>query len=195
MTRTETLRAYWAGLAERERRMVKLVAVLVLLALVWWIALSPALHTLRTAPAEHAELDAQLQQMTALQVRAQTLKTQPRSSRDEALRALESSVRQGLGTNSQMVTAGGTESASILLRATPADALAPWLTQARANARAIPREVHLTRSQASAPPSTPAPAASSPSAAIAAAATTGAAADTTKVRWEGTMLMTLPASR
>jgi general secretion pathway protein M len=187
MTRTETLQAWWAQLAERERRMVRLVAALVSVALVWWIALAPALHTLRAAPAEHAELDAQLQKMSALQMQAQALKTQPRSNRDEALRALESSVRQGLGTNSQLVNSGGTEGASILLRATPADALAPWLTQARANARAVPREVHLTRVQASAPSTLPA--------SITGTAGTAAAADTTKVRWEGTMLMTLPASR
>ena len=187
MTRTETLRAYWAGLAERERRMVRLVAGLVSLSMVWWIALAPALQTLRTAPAEHARLDAQLQQMTALQVQAQALKSQPRSSRDEALRALESSIRQGLGANSQLIAGGSTEGANILLRATPADALAPWLTQARANARAVPREVHLTRSQASPPVSPP-------------TVTVGTAAastptDTTGVRWEGTLSMTLPASR
>lgn len=189
MTRTETLQAYWATLAERERRMVRLVLALVVLALLWWIALAPALHTLRTAPAEHAALDAQLQTMTALQVQAQALKTQPRSNREEALRALENSVRQGLGTNSQVVSGGSTEGASILLRATPADALGPWLTQARANARAVPREVHLTRAQAGTAPST------SPPANIAGTATSAAAADTTRVRWEGTLLMTLPASR
>lgn len=186
MTRTETLQTYWAQLAERERRMVKLVATLVLLVSVWWIALAPALHTLRTAPAEQAELDTQLQKMTALQMQAQSLTTQPRSSRDEALRALESSVRQGLGTTSQLVNSGGTEGASILLRQTPADALAPWLTLARANARAVPREVHLTRAQASAPSTLPV-STSTPG--------TAGAADTTRVRWEGTMLMTLPASR
>ena len=187
MTRTETLQAYWAGLAERERRMVRLVVGLVSLAVVWWVALAPALQTLRTAPAEHARLDTQLQQMTALQVQAQALKLQPRSSRDEALRALESSVRQGLGANSQLVAGGSTEGANILLRATPADALAPWLTQARANARAVPREVHLTRSQAS-PPATP------PLTATAGMAT-AAPTDTAGVRWEGTLSMTLPASR
>jgi len=179
MTRTETLQASWAGLAERERRMVRLVLTVVGLALVWWIALAPALNTLRTAPAEQAKLNAQLQTMTALQVQAQALKTQPRSSRDEALRALESSVHQGLGSNSQLVNSGSSEGANILVRATPADALGPWLTQARANARAVPREVHLTRAQTG-------------TAATAAAADP---ADTTKVRWEGTMVMTLPASR
>jgi len=189
MTRTETFQVYWAGLAERERRMVKLVLTLVLLALVWWIALAPALHTLRTAPAEHAALDAQLQKMTALQVQAQALKTQPRSNRDEALRALEGSVRKGLGVNSQLINSGGTEGASILLRATPAEALTPWLTQARANAHAVPREVHLTRVQATTSPST------LPPSVISGTTTATAAADTTKVRWEGTMVMTLPASR
>lgn len=167
--------------------MVTLVLAVVGLALVWWIALAPALNTLRTAPAEHAALDAQLQTMTALQVQAQALKTQPRSNRDEALRALETSVRQGLGTNSQLVNSGGSEGANIIVRATPADALGPWLSQARANARAVPREVHLTRAQAGM--------AATSGAVATATATTAGPADTTKVRWEGTMVMTLPASR
>jgi hypothetical protein len=50
----------------------------VALALLWWIALAPALRTLAAAPAEHAQLDAQLQQMATLQNRAKALQSQPR---------------------------------------------------------------------------------------------------------------------
>ncbi|BEP63345.1 hypothetical protein GmRootV213_38990 [Variovorax sp. V213] len=59
----EQLRARWASLDLRERRMVAIAATLVVLALLWWIALAPALRTLAAARAEHARLDAQLQQM------------------------------------------------------------------------------------------------------------------------------------
>ncbi|TWD88495.1 general secretion pathway protein M [Variovorax beijingensis] len=173
----EQLRARWAALELRERRMVAIAAVLVSLALLWWIALAPALRTLAAAPAEHAQLDAQLQQMAMLQNRAKALQAQPRLNRDDALRALETSVRESLGTNAQLMTASGDGAATLTMRATPAEAVAQWLAQARGNAHAVPREAHLTRAAATPPASgskDPQPA---------------------KVRWEGTLVMALPAAR
>ena len=188
--------AWWPELAPREQRMVIVAGTLVTLALVWWVALAPALRTLATAPAAHAELDAQLQQMAALQLQAKALQSQPRANREDALRALETSVRQGLGPNAQIQVAGAGAGEGVLvtLRATPADGLAQWLAQARGNARAVPREVHLTRTQGGAPvPGRSAGAfPSGPGAANAAAANAAAAADT-RVRWDGTLVMNLPA--
>jgi len=174
----EQLRARWASLDLRERRMVAIAAALVALALLWWIALAPALRTLAAARAEHARLDAQLQQMATLQNRAKTLQAQPRLNRDDALRGLETSVRQSLGSNAQLMTASGDGAATVTLRAVPADALAQWLSQARGNAHAVPREAHLTRS-AAAPP----------------AAGNKDPQEPAKVRWDGTLVMALPAAR
>ena len=191
--------AWWPELAPREQRMVLIAGALVALALVWWVALAPALRTLATAPAAHAELDAQLQQMAALQIQAKALQSQPRANREDALRALETSVRQGLGPNAQIQVAGAGAGEGVLvtLRATPADGLAQWLAQARGNARAVPREVHLTRTQGGAPvPGRSAGAfTSGPGAANAAAANAAAAAAAadTRVRWDGTLVMNLPA--
>lgn len=156
-------------MAAREQRLVLVASALVVAALLWWVALAPALRTLRSAPAEHARLDAQLQQMTTLQTQAKALQSQPRASRDEALRSLETSVRQSLGANAQLQAASAGDGANIQMRAAPAENLAEWFGQARSNARAIPREAHLTRS----------------------AAATGA--DAAKVRWDGTLVMSLPA--
>ena len=50
------LRARWAVLSLRERRLVSLAAALMGLALAWLVLLRPALHTLRTAPADIARL-------------------------------------------------------------------------------------------------------------------------------------------
>ncbi len=187
--------AWWPELAPREQRMVIVAGALVALALIWWVALAPALRTLATAPAAHAELDAQLQQMAALQIQAKALQSQPRANREDALRALETSVRQGLGPNAQIQVAGAGAGEGVLvtLRATPADGLAQWLAQARGNARAVPREVHLTRTQGSAPvPGRSAGAFPSGPGAANAAAAAAAAADT-RVRWDGTLVMNLPA--
>lgn len=189
MNFSEQLKARWAALDARERRLVAGAATLVALALLWWIALAPALRTLAAAPAEHARLDAQLQQMATLQNRAKALQSQPRLNRDDALRALETSVRDGLGaSNAQLMTAGGDGAATVSLRAAPAPTLAQWLAQARGNAHAVPREVHLTRAPTSTPASTPA----------AAAATSPGGKDAAKppvVRWDGTVVMALPAAR
>lgn len=168
--------AWWPELEPREQRMIAIAAGLVALALIWWLALAPALATLSSAPAEHARLDAQLQRMTALQVQARALQSQPRASRDEAMRGLETSVRENLGPNAQLQIAGASENVTVALRNAPAEALAQLLTQARSNARAVPREVHLTRSAAAPSP----------------AATAGADA-ATGVRWDGTLVMGLPA--
>lgn len=189
--------AWWPELAPREQRMVLVAGTLVALALVWWVALAPALRTLATAPAAHAELDAQLQQMAALQIQAKALQSQPRANREDALRALETSVRQGLGPNAQIQVAGAGAGEGVLvtLRATPADGLAQWLAQARGNARAVPREVHLTRTPGGAQgpvraPGGPSSFQGAPGAVNAAAA---AAAADTRVRWDGTLVMNLPA--
>lgn len=176
--------AWWPALATREQRLVQGMVALVLLALLWWVALAPALRTLATAPAAHAELDTQLQRMSALQIQAKALQSQPRANRDEALRAIESSVQQSLGGNAQMQVAGAGEGVLVTLRGTSADGLAQWLAQARGNARAVPREVHLTRSQAGAAPSARSPNGTP----VAVPAPTDAL-----VRWDGTLVMNLPA--
>jgi len=175
MSRTDTLQARWAELAPRERRMVTIAGTLVLLALLWWVALAPALRTLAAARDEHARLDAQLQQMSTLQAQARALQAQPRANRDESLRALESAVRQGLGPNAQFAGAG--DGANVAMRGAPADQLAQWLAQARSNARAVPREAHLTRAQ------TPPPAANA-----------RPADEPSRARWDGTLVMALPAA-
>jgi len=172
--------AWWPELEAREQRMVLAAAALVALVLVWWIALAPALRTLSSATGEHAQLDAQLQQMTRLQNQAKALQSQPKASRDDALRGLETSVRQDLGANAQLQPTGANEGVTIAMRAVPADALARWLTQARSNARSVPREVHLTRGAAGGPTGT-------------AAAAAGAGEASQRPRWDGTLVMGLPA--
>ena len=178
-TRTQALQARWEALDPRERRLAGWAIALVALALLWWVALAPALRTLSVARGEHARLDAQLQQMSTLAAQAKTLQAQPKASRDDALRALESSLRQQLGPNAQLAGAGAGEGVTIALRGVSADVLAPWLAQARGNARALPREAHLARSQSSPQP--------------APGATAGSAGEQAKVRWDGTLVMSLPA--
>ena len=138
----QNIQAWWDALAARERALVAGAALLVGLALLWWVAVAPALTTLRTADAQHQALDAQLQSMRALQAEAQALQSQPKVRQDEALRALEASVKP-LGGTAQLGVVG--DRATVTLRGATADAVAQWLVQARINARAVPVEARLTR--------------------------------------------------
>ena len=137
------LRARWDMLAPREQTMVAAAAALVALALVWWIALAPAIATLRAADEQHRVLDAQLQHMLRLQAQAQQMQSQPRQAPDEAMRLLELAIRQHLGVSARYSIAG--ERVTITLTGTHSEAIAQWLTQARVNARALPAEARLNR--------------------------------------------------
>lgn len=146
MSTKQMLRARWEGLRPREQAMVAVAALAVAAALVWLVALGPALSTLRTAEVQRRALDAQLQHMRGLQQQAQALQSQPKQGYDEALRALEASIKQSLGTTARTLIAG--ERVTVTLAGTAPDALAQWLTQARVNARALPGEARLYRNSA-----------------------------------------------
>ena len=143
---TADLRARWSGLAPREKAMVAAAGALVALALVWWIAVAPALATLRSAEEQHRALDAPLQPLLKLQAQAQAMQSQPKQTHDEALRLLELSIRQHLGLAARYTIAG--ERVTINLTGATSQALAQWLTQARVNAHALPSEARLTRTAA-----------------------------------------------
>ena len=136
--------AWWRGLAMRERRLVGLTALLVGLALVWWIALAPAIATLRYARTQLPKLETGQLQMQALKAEAQALAGQPRLLPPEVRRLLETSISQTLGTTAHMQIT--TDRATIMLKNVTPEMLASWLVQVRANTRLVPLEVRLTRS-------------------------------------------------
>lgn len=142
MTAAE-LQARWDGLAAREKALVAAATALVALALVWWIALAPAIATLRAAETQHQALDAQLRRMQRLQAQAQAMQAQPKQTHEESLRQLEQSIRQQLGVAARYSIAG--DRVTVTLTGVNGGALAQWLSQARINARALPGEARLTR--------------------------------------------------
>ena len=148
---TTWLRGRWQALVPRERALVAAAASLLALALLWWVGVAPALKTLGQADTRQRNLDAQWQQMQALAAEAQALQARPKARYDEALRALEASVKQGLGPGAQLTVSG--ERATVTLKGVPASSLGPWLPQVRANARALPTEARLVRSPATTPAS------------------------------------------
>ena len=168
------LRQRWDALGAREQRLVLGAAVVVVAALLWWIALGPALATLRLAKDQHPQLDAQLQQMQSLKAQATALAAMPKVSTEDGRRALESSLKQTLAASAQMVMVGNR--ATVTLKGASPDALAQWLLQARINARAVPTEVRLVKAAAASPAPAGSPAASAAN----------------PVRWDGTVVLTLP---
>lgn len=143
MSQASLLRTRWEGLAPREKTLIAGAAALVAAALLWLILMGPALGILRSAPQQHRALDAQLQRVRGLQLQAQALQSQPKQNHDEALRQLELSVKERLGTSARLLAAG--DRATVTLSGAAPDAVAQWLMQARVNARTLPNEAHLYR--------------------------------------------------
>lgn len=137
------LSSWWRGLAGRERTLVGVAIFLVGAAICWWVALAPALATLRTAAVQMPNLEASLRDMQSMRAQAQSLTAQPRLSPQDTRRQLESSVSQIFGAAAQLQFNG--DRATVTLKAVTPEALAQWLVQTRANARLVPVEARLSR--------------------------------------------------
>ncbi len=141
------VRAQWQGLPLRQRWMWAGTLGILLATLLVWKVLAPAWVTLRTAPAQHQVLDAQLVAMQ--QQRAQALAMReavqalPPLGREEAQRALEATVRQHLGEAARLTVSA--EGATLTLSGVSGQALSQWLRQARIEARTLPTEARLDR--------------------------------------------------
>lgn len=197
------VQAQWQRATPRERTLVLTAAAVVVLALLWWLTLAPALRVWKQSEVQQQSLDAQLQTMQSLQVQAQALQSRPVLSADDAAKALEGSV-VSLGSGARLTITG--DRATLNLRNVPAGALSAWLAQARLNARALPVEAKLVRAAAPAE-TTPAAAPSMPPRSIAGAlpllpgAVPGAmsaapspapAAAPAGSSWDGSLVLALP---
>lgn len=145
MTLPPSLMARWNSLARREQHALLAALTLVLGAVLWWVALAPALATLRSAPQQQRLLETQLEQMQRLQQQARALQALPRLEAPETRRLLEASVKT-LGPATQFSVIG--ERVTVTLKGASPDALAQWLTQVRLTARVSPTEARLVRNTA-----------------------------------------------
>ena len=119
--------------------------------------------------------------MQSLQAEAQQLQATPATSPGDAVGALRTALTQRLGNTAQLNVAG--DRATVTLKGASADALAQWLAQARSNARTTPLEARLTRSAA---PAAAAPTGNAP--------VTLGSAPVAMPRWDGTVVLALPAT-
>ena len=139
----------WSQLQPQEQRGITLATALLVLVGLWFTSVGPNLQQLRSANAKGLALDAQLQQMHALQVQAQTMQVQPALTYDDAVRALKLATTQSLGGSAQIIISG--DRATVTLQNAQPQAITQWLTQARLNARSVPLEAKLTRANANSP--------------------------------------------
>lgn len=145
----QPLRTRWQQLAAREQSLLLAAGAVVALALLWSLAVAPALRSLRTAPARHAQADQQLQHMLKMQAQAQQLRQHaPSQQMGDTQALLQKSLQAELGASARMQWLGNR--AQVTLTAAPAPALARWLAQVRDNTHASASEMKLSRVAASA---------------------------------------------
>ncbi len=139
------VQARWQQASAREQRWLSAALALVSLALVWWLAVAPALQVLKSADAQHQALDTQLQQMQRLQAQARALQALPTLDAQETRRALEASIKL-LGAGALLTQQ--MDRVTVTLKGVSAPALAQWLSATRQNAHVVPTEAHLKRASA-----------------------------------------------
>ena len=132
----------WSAMPGRERLGLSLAAVAIGIALVWMIAVAPALRTLREAPAQIDALDVQLQSMQRLAAEARELRGASPVPATQAALALKSATDR-LGNKGRIAVQG--DRATLTLTGVTGETLRAWLTEARSGARARPVEAQLTR--------------------------------------------------
>lgn len=144
MVLRQFLGVHWNSLAGREKTGLRIVATTVGVLLLWLLLLAPALKTLNSAEVQHLALDKQLEKMQRLKATALALQAQPQLSRDARVLALERTLKS-LGPGAQLQISG--TQITLTLRQVPAEVLADWLAQSRAQAQMQASEVRLTRNR------------------------------------------------
>jgi general secretion pathway protein M len=134
------LRQWWEQRAPREKWALQIAAVLMAAAMLWMLALAPALRTLGSYDTKRLQLDAQLQTMLHLQ--AQALQSLPRLTQATASQALRESVQKAFDKNADIAMSAG--NATVTLRGVSADTLAQWLAAARTQAHSAPLQASLS---------------------------------------------------
>jgi general secretion pathway protein M len=144
-TRLAPVRAWWEGLARRERRLLTLGACVLGGYLLFAFAIQPAWRTLSRAPAQLADLDLQLQSMQRMASEARELRAMPPVTLEQSTAALKAAT-QRLGDKAKLNLQG--ERAVLTLNGAGTGQLSGWLAEVRSGARARPMEANLTRGSA-----------------------------------------------
>jgi general secretion pathway protein M len=123
--------------------MMSAMALIVAAYVLWSRAISPALGTLRQAPAQIEALDAQLQQMRTMAAEVRDLRGATPIAATQAGVAMKAAAERH-GDKVRLTLQG--ERATVTLQGASPEQLRALLVEARSAARARPVEIQLTRS-------------------------------------------------
>jgi general secretion pathway protein M len=163
-----TLSQAWQQRTSRERQLMLVAAWVLAVTTLWILAIAPALRTWQEAPTRQAALDATSKQMQQLQAQAQAFKKPQAVTRAEALRWLEENIPTQLGAETRWQLQG--DRFSVQLSGASPEQLASWLKQARERAQALPVQAQLQQASPTNKPD----------------------ASEQAVRWNGSLLLSLP---
>lgn len=138
-----SLTAQWQRLSARERALVTLAMAILAAALLWWVALAPALTVWRHSAGQQAQLDRQQAELMALQSQARHVQSRSVLAREEATQALAQQTRSLL-PSAQIAAVG--ERSLVTIKGASGSALAQWLAAIRQTAQASVIDAQLQRS-------------------------------------------------
>jgi general secretion pathway protein M len=133
---------FWHARAPRERLILGTAMLAIGVAIVWLIAVQPALRSVREAPAQLDQLDMQLQQMQRLALESKTLRDPVQIPPGQAASALKAATER-LGDAARLTIQG--DRATLTVTGVPGTALRAWLGEARSAAHARAIDVQLLR--------------------------------------------------
>ncbi|TXH87805.1 MAG: type II secretion system protein M [Rhodoferax sp.] len=137
------VQSWWSQRAPREQYLLAAGLALVLAALLWMLALAPALKTLRQHDARVATLQAELGRMQVLEAQAHQLQAQAAPGGDSAQQALQAQTSTLLGKQAELALRSG--GATATLRAVSPQALGRWLAAIRTEVHAKVVQARLQR--------------------------------------------------
>lgn len=141
-TLTAPWRQRWLALSARDRRIAAAVAWAAGLALLWFVAVAPALRSVSTATIRLDALDRQLREMQLLAAETSTLRALPVVGAMQSQAALKAAT-DALGGAGRLTL--GNDRATITFTNATGTQVRDWLAEARSAARVRPVEANLTR--------------------------------------------------
>jgi general secretion pathway protein M len=122
----------------RERQLIVVTGGLLAAALLWFLAIAPALQTYRASAAAHAKLDAELAQMQRMAAESAKLKAMPRANPAAVQTWLDGATKK-IGKATATLQGGRVQ---ISFTGASPEALATFLAEARTRAQLVPSEAH-----------------------------------------------------
>lgn len=141
---TQEWQVKWAAMPARERQLISTAAWLAGLVLLVMLGIRPAWKTLQETPRQLNDLNVQLENMRREAAEVQALRLRPPVPPVQVEAALKAATER-LGQSGRLMIQG--DRATLNASAVSGEALAMWLDEIRAAARAKPVEANLSQTE------------------------------------------------